>query len=32
MSKKGKTLKEKIPARRKFIKAVAATGAVTAAT
>jgi TRAP-type mannitol/chloroaromatic compound transport system substrate-binding protein len=32
MSKKDKTLKGKIPSRRKFFKAAAATGAVTAAT
>ena len=32
MSKKEKTLKGKIPSRRKFFKAAAATGAVTAAT
>ena len=32
MSKKEKTLKGKIPSRRKFFKAAAATGAVAAAT
>ena len=32
MSKKEKTLKGKTPSRRKFFNAVAATGAVTAAT